>query len=292
MVVSEANLCPTGLHDPHLPAPGAGIDPGKLSRCASTPYSAVAKTLDATKYGVGGEAPAFYDISAISDSDLARVVPVAIVVIGVLLCLVMRSLIAPLYLIASVALSFLAALGLSVILFIKIGGDSGLTFILPFLMFIFLLALGEDYNILVMSRIREEAHHLPLREAVSRALGATGTTVTSAGLVLAGTFAVFALVGGRGSGWQPDPRHRGGPSARRADGHVHRPHRPGAVHSHPARPVELVAVRASRRAAPCAFHGGASPPGRRWMQSGRAGRARRCAGRPGRCAAARRGPRG
>jgi RND superfamily putative drug exporter len=67
-------------------------------------------------------------------------------------------------------------------------------------MFIFLLALGEDYNILVMSRIREEVHHLPLREAVSRALGATGTTVTSAGLVLAGTFAVFALVGGRGSG--------------------------------------------------------------------------------------------
>ena len=56
------------------------------------------------------------------------------------------------------------------ILFIKIGGDSGLTFILPFLTFIFLLALGEDYNILVMSRIREEAHHLPLREAVSRAL--------------------------------------------------------------------------------------------------------------------------
>ena len=71
----------------------------------------------------------FYDISSISDSDLARVVPVAIVVIGLLLCLVIRSLIAPLYLIASVALSFFAALGLSVILFIKIGGDSGLTFI-------------------------------------------------------------------------------------------------------------------------------------------------------------------
>jgi putative drug exporter of the RND superfamily len=159
-----------------------------------TEAAAVAKTLDATAYGVGGEAPAFYDISAISDSDLAHVVPVAIVVIGLLLCLVMRSLIAPLYLIASVALSFFAALGLSVILFIKIDGDSGLTFILPFLMFIFLLALGEDYNILVMSRIREEAHHLPLREAVSRALGATETTVTSAGLVLAGTFAVFALL--------------------------------------------------------------------------------------------------
>jgi RND superfamily putative drug exporter len=141
-----------------------------------------------------------YDISAISDSDLVHVVPIAIVVIGLLLCLVMRSLIAPLYLIASVALSYFAALGLSVIIFIKLGGSGGLTFILPFLMFIFLLALGEDYNILVMSRIREEAHHLPLREAVRQALAATGTTVTSAGLVLAGTFSVFALVGGRGSG--------------------------------------------------------------------------------------------
>ena len=162
--------------------------------------AAVATTLHATAYGVGGEAPAFYDISAISDSDLVHVVPVAILVIGLLLCLVIRSLIAPLYLIASVALSYFAALGLSVILFIKIGGESGLTFILPFLMFIFLLALGEDYNILVMSRIREEALHLPLREAVSRALAATGTTVTSAGLVLAGTFSVFAIVGSRGSG--------------------------------------------------------------------------------------------
>jgi putative drug exporter of the RND superfamily len=160
----------------------------------------VAKTLGASAYGVGGEAPAFYDISHISDSDLAHVVPVAIIVIGLLLCLVIRSLIAPLYLIASVALSFFAALGLSSLLFIKLGGESGLTFILPFLMFIFLLALGEDYNILVMSRIREEAQHRPLREAVSHAVGTTGTTVTSAGLVLAGTFSVFALVGGRQSG--------------------------------------------------------------------------------------------
>jgi RND superfamily putative drug exporter len=165
-----------------------------------TEAATVAKTLGASAYGVAGEAPAFYDISHISDSDLAHVVPIAIIVIGLLLCLVMRSLVAPLYLIASVALSFFAALGLSALLFIKLGGESGLTFILPFLMFIFLLALGEDYNILVMTRIREEAQHRPLREAVSHALGATGTTVTSAGLVLAGTFSVFALVGGRQSG--------------------------------------------------------------------------------------------
>jgi RND superfamily putative drug exporter len=144
---------------------------------------------------VGGQAPAIYDISSISNSDLATVIPIAIVIIGFLLALVMRSLVAPLYLIVSVGLSYLAALGLSVLVFIEGVGDGGLVFFLPFLMFVFLLALGEDYNILVMSRIREEAQHLPLKEAVSRALVATGTTVTSAGLVLGGTFAVFAIVG-------------------------------------------------------------------------------------------------
>lgn len=160
----------------------------------------VAKTLHATAYGVGGEAPAFYDISSISNSDLTHVIPIAIIVIGVLLALVMRSLVAPLYLIASVAISYFAALGLAVIVFLEIGHQGSITFILPFLLFIFLLALGEDYNILVMTRIREEAHRYPLREAVSRAVGVTGTTVTSAGLVLAGTFAVFAIFGATGSG--------------------------------------------------------------------------------------------
>jgi len=104
------------------------------------------------------------------------------------------------YLIASVGISYLAALGLSVILFVKIAGDGGLVFFMPFLMFIFLLALGEEYNILIMSRIREEAHELPLREAVVKALGTTGTTITSAGLVLAGSFIVLTEVAGSGSG--------------------------------------------------------------------------------------------
>ncbi|HEX8006838.1 MAG TPA: MMPL family transporter, partial [Trebonia sp.] len=165
-----------------------------------TETAKVAPVLHATDNGVAGEAPAFYDISSISNSDLAHVIPIAIIVIGVLLALVMRSLIAPLYLIASVAISYFAALGFAVLVFIELGNSGGITFILPFLLFIFLLALGEDYNILVMTRIREEAHHLSLREAVSRAIGVTGTTVTSAGLVLAGTFAVFAIVGARGSG--------------------------------------------------------------------------------------------
>ena len=166
----------------------------------SAPRSPRWPILGATDSAVGGEAPALYDISAVSNSDLVKVIPIAIVVIGILLALVLRSLVAPVYLIASVGLSYLAALGLSVLLFVNIGGSQGLVFFLPFLMFIFLLALGEDYNILVMTRIREEAHKLPLREAVVKAIGLTGTTVTSAGLVLAGTFVVFGIVAGGGSG--------------------------------------------------------------------------------------------
>jgi RND superfamily putative drug exporter len=73
------------------------------------------------------------------------------------------------------------------ILFVHILGQDGINFVLPFLMFIFGMALGEDYNILVMSRIREEAHHeKSLFAAVTKAIGITGTTVTSAGLILAG----------------------------------------------------------------------------------------------------------
>jgi putative drug exporter of the RND superfamily len=162
--------------------------------------ASVGHQVGAAQAAVGGEAPGIYDVSATSNSDLKTVVPIAILIIGVLLAMVMRSLIAPLYLIVSVALSYLAALGLSVLLFQDLGHSGGLTFLLPFLMFLFLLALGEDYNILVMTRIREEAHHVPIHEAVRRAIGATGSTITSAGLVLAGTFAVFAIVGGRGAG--------------------------------------------------------------------------------------------
>jgi putative drug exporter of the RND superfamily len=180
-------------------------DPGSTAALNAVPairaeVARVAASIGAARSGVGGEAPALYDISSVSNSDLARIIPIAIVAIGILLALVLRSLVAPVYLIASVGLSYLAALGLSVLLFIKLGGDKGLVFFLPFLMFIFLLALGEDYNILVMTRIREEAHRLPLREAVTRAIGMTGTTVTSAGLVLAGTFVVFGLVAGGQSG--------------------------------------------------------------------------------------------
>lgn len=182
-------------------------DPSMTAALDATPtiraaVSSVAGTIGAADSGVIGQSTAVYDISHISSDDLKKVIPIAIVVIGLLLMIVMRSVISPLYLIVSVGLSYLAALGTAVLIFMTIGGEPGLVFFLPFMMFIFLLALGEDYNILVMTRIREEAHHRPLKEAVREALNATGTTVTSAGLVLAATFTVFAVVGGSGGGSQ------------------------------------------------------------------------------------------
>ncbi len=179
------------------PGGNAAINQVPALRAAVT---AAAHRAGASASGVAGEAPALYDVSAISEGDVGRIVPIAILAIALVLALVLRSLIAPLYLIVSVVLSFLTSLGVSVIVFMKIPHQSGLVFLLPFLMFIFLLALGEDYNILVMTRIREEAAKSDLRSAVVRAVGATGPTVTSAGLILAGTFLVLAAVGGAGQG--------------------------------------------------------------------------------------------
>jgi putative drug exporter of the RND superfamily len=152
--------------------------------------------------GVAGQAASLYDVSSTASDDMVRIIPVAVLAIAILLGLVLRSLVAPVYLVVTIAASYLAALGLTTFLVITLGGQDGLVFLLPFLMFVFLLALGEDYNILIMTRIREEARELPLREAVVRAIGMTGPTVTSAGLILAGTFAVFAAAGGGVMGGQ------------------------------------------------------------------------------------------
>jgi RND superfamily putative drug exporter len=147
--------------------------------------------------GLLGNLEFSYDIRQISASDLQRIIPIVAILIAILLAAVMRSAVAPLYLVASVVISYFGALGLTGIIFVRLGGQDGLNFVLPFLMFVFLMALGSDYNILVMSRIREEAHHLPLRDAVARAIGKTGSTVTTAGVILGGSFAVLAIsVGG------------------------------------------------------------------------------------------------
>lgn len=134
-----------------------------------------------------------YDILHTSESDLSHIIPIVALLIALLLAVVLRSLIAPFYLVASVVLSYLAAWGLVAIVFVHLSSSDGVNFIVPFVLFVFLMALGSDYNILVMRRIREEAEHMPLRDAVREALTRTSGTVTAAGMILAGTFAVLAV---------------------------------------------------------------------------------------------------
>ena len=160
-----------------------------------TAVTSVQTATKATDSGVSGLAPSSYDVSTVSQSDLVEIVPIVIVLLALLLGILLRSVVAPLYLVATVLLSYFAALGIAVLIFQDGVGDAGLNFVLPFLLFIFLMALGEDYNILIMTRIREEAHHLPLREAVANAAHHTGTTVTSAGLILAATFGAAGVTG-------------------------------------------------------------------------------------------------
>jgi RND superfamily putative drug exporter len=147
----------------------------------------------ASQSGVYSENAIAFDVNQTSQRDLGSIIPIVVLLIAVLLALVLRSMIAPLYLVVSVILSYLAALGVVGLIFVHLGGQAGIYFILPFELFVFLMALGSDYNILVMTRIREEAHHQPLREAVRQAIGRTGGTVTTAGVILAGTFAVLAV---------------------------------------------------------------------------------------------------
>jgi len=175
-------------------------DPGTTKALDAVPAmrsatTRIAHDVHAVDSGVSGLAPASYDINRIANDDLYTILPIVLAVIAILLALLVRSLVAPIYLILSVLLSYGAALGLACIIFVHIGGAAGVNFVLPFLLFIFLMALGEDYNILMMARIREEASHRPLSEAIHRALHLTGTTITSAGVILAGTFAVSGVLG-------------------------------------------------------------------------------------------------
>ncbi|MGC2190906.1 MAG: MMPL family transporter [Candidatus Dormiibacterota bacterium] len=160
----------------------------------------VATRIGARQSGIFGVLAFAYDVETLSNSDLVHIIPLVTILIALLLALVLRSLVAPLYLVVSVVLSYLASLGLVSVVFVHILGQDGINFLLPFLMFVFLMALGSDYNILMMTRIREEVRLMPLRQAIRRAVGMTGATISTAGLVLGGTFAVLGLAGGGTSG--------------------------------------------------------------------------------------------
>jgi RND superfamily putative drug exporter len=142
---------------------------------------------------LGGLPAENWDVEQTNGRDTRLIVPLVLLVVGLILAAVLRAIAAPLYLMATVVLSFAATLGLSTFAFSQIGGE-GITFDLTLLSFLFLVALGVDYNIFLMTRVREEARVHGTREGTLRALVATGGVVTGAGLILAGTFATLCLL--------------------------------------------------------------------------------------------------
>jgi RND superfamily putative drug exporter len=131
------------------------------------------------------------DFNRAAARDLRVIVPVALLVIGIILGILLQAVVAPAVLIVTVMASFFGTMGLSIFAIIQVFGDRGVDASLPTFAFIFLVALGTDYTIFLMSRVREEARVYGTREGTLRALAATGPVITSAGIILAGTFSVL-----------------------------------------------------------------------------------------------------
>ncbi|HEY9563024.1 MAG TPA: MMPL family transporter [Nocardioides sp.] len=145
---------------------------------------------------VGGTPSVFADLQKAMARDYSVVFPAAALVIMLILALLLRSLVAPWYLMAAVGLGFGATLGATVIVFQHIQGEPGLIFMLPIYIYLFVTALGTDYNILMVARLREEAREgRSPRDAAAEAVKHAGPTIAAAGVILAGTFASLMLGG-------------------------------------------------------------------------------------------------
>jgi RND superfamily putative drug exporter len=141
----------------------------------------------------GGDPAVQYDIIQASGHDALVLIPLVLVVILLVIALLLQAVVAPLVLVATTALSFAASFGLSDLLWRYGLGYSGIESQVPVYIFIFLVALGVDYNIFLAARIREEARHLGTRQGTLRGLSVTGGVITAAGVVLAATFAALVL---------------------------------------------------------------------------------------------------
>ena len=143
---------------------------------------------------VGGTAAINLDVNLTTERDLTVIVPLVLAVILIVLTLLLRSLVAPLVIVAANVLSFAATLGISAIVFNHILRHPGSDSVVPLFGFVFLVALGVDYSIFLMSRGREEALQRGTREGIRRSLAVTGGVITSAGIVLAATFGAMAVL--------------------------------------------------------------------------------------------------
>jgi RND superfamily putative drug exporter len=143
---------------------------------------------------VGGGTAGLVDMDEAITHDNVLIIPLVLVVVLLILCVLLRALLAPLLLIGTVILSFTAALGISALAFRHLFDYAGESTDFPLFVFVFLVALGIDYNIFLTTRIREEAARRGSRPGVVTGLAATGAVITSAGLVLAGTFAALGTL--------------------------------------------------------------------------------------------------
>ncbi len=175
---------------------------GTLTDAADSPAAAV--TIDRVRDAVGavpgaeakvgGQTAITLDIQRAVDHDSKVIIPLVLGVVVLILMLLLRAVLAPVILLATVVLSFMASLGASALIFKHIFGFAGEDSSFPLFVFVFLVALGIDYNIFLMTRVREESLRHGTRRGALIGLGATGGVITSAGLVLAGTFMVLATL--------------------------------------------------------------------------------------------------
>ncbi|CAN5468542.1 MMPL family transporter [soil metagenome] len=143
---------------------------------------------------VGGQTAVEHDVRKSAERDSKVIVPIALLVVLLILIALLRAVVAPVLLIVTVILSFAASLGVGAVVFDVIFGFPGSDPSLPLFAFVFLVALGIDYNIFLMARVREETLRYGTREGMLRGLAVTGAVITSAGIVLAGVFSVLGVL--------------------------------------------------------------------------------------------------
>jgi putative drug exporter of the RND superfamily len=165
---------------------------GTVDRIRSVVDKSLQKSgLSGTHSYVGGTSAAQADILTVNSSDFIHVLILAIIGIFLVTVVLLRSLIAPLYMIITVLFNFGTTLGIATWLFLEVLKQSTLIYMLPIMVFVILVAVGSDYNIFLVSRIREEARQRPLKEAILESVTNTGGVITSCGIILAGTFATL-----------------------------------------------------------------------------------------------------
>ena len=143
---------------------------------------------------IGGQTAEDLDTATASHHDTLFVVPAALAVVLLVLWLVLRAVLGPLVVVATVVVTFAAALGLGSAIFVPLLGLPGIDPTVPLLTFVFLVALGVDYNIFLLTRVREEVKRHGVTDGVRNGVASTGGVLTSAGIILAGTFSVLAIL--------------------------------------------------------------------------------------------------